>query len=265
MRIYVFGANGMIGRYVNKYLKGSIAVTRHQVDALIIRMDLFQRQLDQLDIHEGDVVINAMGITNKRTREGWEFLVVNSLFPRLLADYCEFIGAHMIHISTDCVYNGETGMYDELCAHDDESIYGITKSCGEPHNCIVIRTSLIGETPNGSTDLLEWVRGHKNEKIHGYIDHIWNGITCLQFAKICEQMINEREFWQGDRHIYSPRAVTKAELVTMINEIYGLGNEVVLTNSERAINRTMTSLYEISRFNIPDIREQIIEQKNFRL
>lgn len=263
MKIFVLGSNGMLGQYLHRYFKGSMGVTRDMLNALLIRDDLFKHQLDLLRINKGDVVINAIGITNKQKKDNWEYIVVNSLFPRLLADYCEDIGANMIHISTDCVYDGKCGYYSESYKHNDENIYGLSKSAGEPNNCTVIRTSIIGENRNSNLDLLEWVRSHENTTINGWTNHYWNGITCLQFAKVCETIIKNNSFWKGVRHIHSPKAVTKAHLITMIDTIYCLWNEVVNKDADIACNRILISEYDLTEYNIPDIYDQIVEQKGW--
>ena len=269
MKVFVFGANGMIGRYIHSYLKRSIPVTRDMVDALHIRNSLLLDNIDRLNITDGDVVINAIGITNKHTSNIEDFFIVNSLFPRLLADYCVNKGVKMIHISTDCVFSGETGAYSEKDRHDDESVYGISKSAGEPSNCTVIRTSIIAENPNNDLDLLEWVRSKKGGVIGGFKRHFWNGITGLQFAKLCKNIINTNAFYLGVTHVSSPRAVSKFDLVSIINDVYDLGinikpyAETSKFNEEPACDRTLTSLYK--RWGeIPDIETQLIEQRDYK-
>ena len=254
----------MLGTYLHKYIKNSIPISCHKVEAMIIQRKAFKKQLDILNIEPGDVIINAIGIINKRKREPTEFMTVNSIFPRLLADYCEELGANLIHVSTDCVFDGSKGDYDECDIADDMSVYGMTKSAGEPTNCTVIRASIIGENRNNSQDLLEWVRTHKNTEITGWVDHLWNGITCLQFAKICDWLIIGQHFWNGVRHFYSPTPISKADLVEMISDIYGLNNSVIKINAPVACNRTLSTVY-INSFKLPELRDQIIEQKNFTI
>jgi dTDP-4-dehydrorhamnose reductase len=261
MKIFVLGCTGMIGKYVTKYLN-AIGVPRSNVDAVVIRKDLFKQQFQMLGVGKDDVVINLIGITNKQTKHPWEFIIVNSLFPRMVADYCENIGAHMIHISSDSVYSGAEGNYSESDTPDDINIYGISKAVGEPNNCTIIRTSVIGENKSNSLDLLEWVCKTKNGVIDGYTNYLWNGITCLQFAKICEIIINSGNYWRGVRHVYSPEPISKADLVEMIGEVYELNNIVRKKPSEIYCNRTLTT-DKNTVFIIPPIREQLIEQKNF--
>lgn len=254
----------MLGSYLHKYFTDSVTILRNKVDAMKVQKKDFYSQLNPLDMEGGDVVINAMGIINKRTNPPIEFFIVNSLFPRLLADYCEKRGVKLIHISTDCVFNGSKGSYHESDLADDTSVYGLSKSAGEPHNCTVIRASIIGENRNNSQDLLEWVRTHKNTTVPGWTNHIWNGVTCLQLAKICEWVIEKRFFWAGVRHVFSPDAVSKADLAEMISDVYELNNKIDKVRGPYDCDRTLSTLYPMP-FTVPPLRTQIIEQKNFSL
>jgi dTDP-4-dehydrorhamnose reductase len=264
MKIYVFGANGMMGSYLHKYLKTPIPIVRNQIEATKIPLKDLYSQLSLLGAEKNDVIINAIGITNKRKNEPIEFMIVNAIFPKVLADYCENYGINLIHISTDCVFSGSKGYYKENDLPDDSAIYGISKSLGEPSNCAVIRTSIIGENRANNLDLLEWVRSHKDTVITGWVNHIWNGVTCLELAKVCEWIINNNFYWKGVKHIYSPTTVNKAELVEMINDVYGLNNQIEKTSAPVDCDRTLSSINPIP-FAIPNLRTQIIEQKNFEL
>lgn len=262
MRTFIFGANGMLGTYLHKYLKDSIPVGKHEVEAMIIQNKAFYQQLQAYNFKRGDVIINAIGIINKRIKTSLEFMTVNSLFPRLLADYCEKHEIKLIHVSTDCVFDGKLGEYTENDLSDDISVYGISKFAGEPSNCTVIRVSIIGENKNNSQDLLEWVRTHKDTVITGWVNHIWNGITCLQFAKICEWIIENGDFWMGVRHFYSPTEISKADLVEMISTIYNLNNKINKIIGPSDCNRILSSIY-IKTIIIPELEVQIKEQKGF--
>jgi dTDP-4-dehydrorhamnose reductase len=100
----------------------------------------------------------------------------------------------------------------------------------------------------------------KNGTIDGYENVFWNGVTCLQLAKIIETVINKNDYWQGVRHIFSPNTVSKFELCQYINEIYSLN----ITINKKTIpckNMTITSIYNNELNNIiPNLKEQIIEQ-----
>lgn len=262
MKTFVFGFNGMLGNYLWRYLSGTFGVSKWEVDASARDWKTMKGQLDSLVIERGDVVVNAMGLTNKRDNPDIDFLMVNAVFPRLLADYCEHRRAHMIHITTDCVYDGLRGSYNEDDVANAKDIYGLTKLLGEPTNCTVIRTSIVGENRRSDRDLLEWVRSNHGLEIKGYTNHFWNGITCLQYAKVCEKIIREKSYWMGVRHIHSPGKLTKYGLVKLINDTYDLGCTIIPTESGKFCDRTLDSCYPMD-FDIPTIEEQLIEQRNY--
>jgi hypothetical protein len=47
----------------------------------------------------------------------------------------------------------------------------------------IIITSIIGEENFNKLSLIEFIKSRKNNTINGYINHHWNGVTCLQLAK----------------------------------------------------------------------------------
>ena len=51
------------------------------------------------------------------------------------------------------------------------------------------------------------------QEINGYTNHFWNGVTCLQLSKIINNIIYYNKYWKGVRHIFSPRSVSKYELI----------------------------------------------------
>ena len=58
---------------------------------------------------------------------------------KYLADACEKQGAHLIHISTDFIFDGENGPYKEEDEPNPLSYYGLSKLKSEQllykHNC----------------------------------------------------------------------------------------------------------------------------------
>jgi dTDP-4-dehydrorhamnose reductase len=191
-------------------------------------------------------------------------LMVNSIFPRRLAKLCEQYGVRMIHPTTDCVYKGTIGNYNENNEHDITDVYGRTKSLGEPENCMVIRTSIIGEEVGSKRSLVEWIKGNTNGEINGYLNHLWNGVTCLQFAKITKKIIDEDLFWIGTKHLHS-NVVNKYELSSMINKHYGLNININPVETETTVDRSLSTIYTgtLTKFDIPDLDTQIKEMAEY--
>jgi len=166
MKIFVLGYTGMLGRYVYIYLKSKnynvIGLSRIELDASKIAE---AEDLDFLNLSTDDVIINCMGIIKQRKNiNKLEFIKVNSVFPYILANACEKISCNLLQISTDCVWTGLQGNYNEHCKHDATDIYGVTKSLGEPENATVIRTSIIGEEIKQARSLVEWIKSNKNKE-----------------------------------------------------------------------------------------------------
>jgi len=264
MKIFVFGSTGMLGAYVTKYFSNIgydvVPVSRKDIDIVKVT----DKMLMVSAINKGDVVINCSGLIKQRlgTTE-YEFIKVNTMFPHMLAKVCEDKRAKLIHVSTDCCFSGAKGNYDENDLHDAIDIYGRSKSLGEPSNATVIRTSIIGEENSNFLSLLEWVKQNNNKKILGYTNHFWNGITCLQFAKICKFIIDNNVYWKGVQHIMSPTIVSKYELINLIIKVYNLNITVTPHVCKDFCDRSLTSIKDVLSYKIPELELQLIEQKNF--
>jgi dTDP-4-dehydrorhamnose reductase len=146
---------------------------------------------------------------------------------------------------------------------DVSDIYGVSKAMGESEKATNIRVSIIGEEYGQARSLVEWIKSSKDKTVNGFIDHLWNGITCLEWAKLVENMIQTSDFWKGTVHAYSPKAVTKAELVQMVSEIYDLNIKVNATHSNKSCDRTLSSV-KLNLIKKP-LAEQIKEMKEFSL
>ncbi len=191
-------------------------------------------------VGEVDFVINAIGITIPFSMEDQTLtFFINGALPHLLAR--EF-GSRLIHITTDCVYDGKSGFpYNEDSQKTPIDIYGLSKSLGEPTNCLTIRTSIIGRELEGFTGLLEWFLQQDGKTINGFSEHYWNGITTKEFGKICDKIMSDPDKYpkMGLYHIFSS-TVSKYEMLVKFQRKYGV-NCVVNKESENRLNRTLST------------------------
>lgn len=271
-RLIILGGNGMLGHYIKRYFETHtklqiISITRNEYDVIIDSIDKLESLL-KTHLDDKTVIFNAIGIIPQANKNypltDNHYIKINQEFPHQLEKLCEKYNCRLIHSTTDCVYTGKKGNYIESEPHDETSMYGITKSKGEPLNSTVIRTSIIGEEIHNKRSLVEWIKGNKDKEVNGYTNQYWNGITCLQYAKVLEKMLNENIFWKGVRHIYSPTTVSKYELVSMVNDVYMLNIKVNKYDVSDKIDKSIQTIYpENSLFNIPELLEQIKEMKLF--
>jgi len=265
MKIILFGSSGMLGNYVFNVLKLDykvICVTRKEYNIINDEWGKL-KVIFENNLNENDVIINCAGIIPQKYKdENIEtYIKVNTLFPHKLNEFAKLYNIKLIHITTDCVYDGSNGNYIVDDIHSAKNIYGISKSLGEPQEATIIRTSIIGEELSGKKSLIEWIKSNKNGKINGFINHLWNGVTCLTLSKIIKKIIKENLFWYGVKHIHSPNIVTKYDLCCYVNEIYNLNIEI--NKSEDVIIKNMTLLDKEQTFEIDNIYNQIFEQKIF--
>ena len=265
MKIVLFGATGMLGRYVLRFLNKNYDVICILRDDYDIENDTWLKLKEILNIHlqKNDVVINCAGTIpqNYKNDNFKAFIRINTLFPHKLNEISKQIGYKFIHITTDCVFDGLKGNYLVNNIHTAKDIYGISKSLGEPEEATVIRTSIIGEELYNKKSLLEWVISNKNNKIFGFTNNFWNGVTCLTLAKIINNIIENETYWNGIKHIHSNEIISKYKLCEYINEIYNLN--ITIEPIEKEFKDL--SLISDNFFKIDNIYNQLIEQKNFNI
>lgn len=291
--VIVFGSTGMLGRYIYDYLNkinkyNMYSINRKDYDIIKnfesknmknnnknITMDEIKNDLRILLLSNGfsknTVVFNAIGLIPQAKNYNEDYYkLINSFLPIMLGDLCVEYGANLIQPSTDCVFSGKRGNYNEKDICDEDGIYGKTKKMGDVYlkNTTILRTSIIGEQENnGYLSFLDWVRSKKGQDINAYSNHLWNGITCLQYAKIVDYMITNKIFWKGVRHIFSPEIVTKAEMIYIINNVYDLDLKInyIEDNLPNGFcDKTLSSIFE-PIMTIPTLKEQITEQMLYKL
>lgn len=263
----IFGANGMLGKYIHKYLETKkdiqvIKITRNEFDIKLASCEKLEKLLL---LHSPKFIVNCAGITNKRPDITLtEMYVVNSYFPLILSRFCVKYNIALIHPTTDCVFSGKDGNYNKNFIQDCNDDYGRSKFLGEnilDKKICVIRASIIGEEEKSKSSLLSWVISKKGEKIYGYTNHLWNGITCLEYAKIVYKIISEGG-WTGLYQIASSfknkNFISKYELVKIISEIYSLDITVIPFETYTKCDRTLEA-----DIMTKDIYEQIVEMRDF--
>ena len=138
-KILVTGCNGQLGRAINKEYAGS-DVTFINTDVAegegVTALDItkIEQVLSLVRAEQPEVIINCAAHTNVDACEKqWDAAYrINALGPRNLSIAAEAVGAKMIHVSTDYVFEGNgTKPYTEFDAPNPVSAYGKTKLEGE--------------------------------------------------------------------------------------------------------------------------------------
>jgi dTDP-4-dehydrorhamnose reductase len=170
-----------------------------------------------------DVVVNAIGVIKQKSmvKDSVATITINALFPHQLASMCCERGARLIHISTDCVFSGRKGNYNENDIADAEDLYGRSKLLGEVTavNCLTLRTSLIGPELGTRNGLIEWFLSNRGKAVRGYTHAIFSGFPTIVFADLVATIIAEQPTLTGLFHASSD-PISKYDLICLARDIY---------------------------------------------
>lgn len=265
MKVYIFGKNGMLGHTVFLYLSqfyNVIGFEKTDFNPLLHDFKELKELLLKKGFEKGDIVINCVGlIPQRKPTNELDYYIINSKFPQQLSLLVKSLQGIFIQISTNCVFESCETPRDEYEIPDAKDSYGLSKWLGEPPECTVIRTSIIGEEKNTSFSLLNWALSQE-KTVNGFTNHIWNGVTCLQLSKYLKEMIDKTYFWKGVRHIFSPEFISKKDLLELIYKTYEKEMQINSMQTEKSVNKTLSSRYDLA-FPIPPLSQQLTEQKFF--
>jgi dTDP-4-dehydrorhamnose reductase len=141
-----------------------------------------------------DLVLNAVGIVKQldAAKAAVPSIIVNSLWPHVLAGACATSGARLVHVSTDCVFSGSRGGYTEDDVPDAFDLYGRSKLLGEvtgqPH-VVTLRTSIVGWQLGRPTGLVSWFGAHRTEALQGFTKAVFSGLTTHAFAAVVRDVV----------------------------------------------------------------------------
>ena len=160
MRILVTGKNGQLGRSIQKIVNTDSKIENNQNpnDFIFVgREELDLRSESSIsqyfDNNKFDIIINCAAYTqvDKAEQEVELANQINHLAIKQLAIIANNQQARLIHISTDYVFDGESGKpYSETDTPNPINAYARTKLAGEkalqtlmPINAVIIRTSWV--------------------------------------------------------------------------------------------------------------------------
>ncbi|MGB5920502.1 MULTISPECIES: dTDP-4-dehydrorhamnose reductase family protein [unclassified Arcobacter] len=260
-RILILGVTGMLGHTLFKEMSKNdnfevfgttrnknslkeyftteeLSKIRDGVDA-----DNFETVIRAIAGVQPTIIINCIGIIKQLpiSKDPLTAITVNAQLPHRLSLVTRTANARLIHISTDCVFDGKKGHYTEKDFSNAEDLYGKTKFLGEVHypHCITLRTSIIGHELKTNYSLVDWFMSQKNET-NGFTQAIYSGFPTIEMVNIISNYVIPNKELSGLYHV-SSNAISKYELLNIIKDVY---KKVIKINAfddfvlDRSINST---------------------------
>ncbi len=225
-RILITGSNGMLGQRAVQFYSSKenieLLATSVEEKSVVDSVDYISSDIKNRDsikkvIHDyyPDFIIHTAAFTNvdlseKLREDAWK---INVKGVEYIAEAARAIDAHIIHISTDYIFDGKDGPYSENALPNPVGYYGRTKLASENALRIsgtfftILRTNVLyGIAPNSRPDFVRWVINSLNKKENirivkdqinnpAFIDDLVQGINkIIEFKKTGTYNIGGKEF-----------------------------------------------------------------------
>ena len=169
------------------------------------------------------------------------------------------LGSHFIHLSTDFVFDGEDGPYNESDTPNPLHYYAKSKLESEKivmENCVnwsIARTIIIyGITDNMSrSNLVLWAKGEieKGNTINVVNDQFRSPTLAEDLATGCISIMDKNAY--GLFHLSGPTRYSILEMVYMVAEFYNLDKSLINPVSSKSLNqpakRPLVTGFDISK------------------
>jgi len=199
-QILLIGSSGQLGRELQQTLPSDalVSVARDTLD--LSQPDRIRQLI--LEIHP-HVIINAAAYTavdNAETETELAY-AINAIAPAIMAKAANHIGATLIHISTDYVFNGRKGtFYQEDDDPNPLNVYGASKLAGEENirqGCdrhLILRTSWVYGVHGKGNFVKTMLRvGADRPEVRVVADQVGTPTSARSIAEVITQLIPSLE------------------------------------------------------------------------
>ena len=258
--ILVTGGNGLLGQKIiyglrNKEGIRCISTSRgenrmkakdgyiYETLDLTNKEDLFQI----VSKYSPDTIIHTAALTNvdaceSRKEEAWE---QNVTVVESLVEVCTKFNTHLVHLSTDFVFNGEKGPYVETDQPDPLSYYALTKLEGEKRiiesslNWAILRTIIIYGVvdDNSRSNVVLWaINSLKNKKTITVINDQFRSPTLAEdLADACISAAIKKA--KGIYHVSGYELMCMLDIVKIVADFFDLDPAYIQPISSKDLNQ----------------------------
>lgn len=259
-KILITGSNGLLGqKLIDLYVQTEgvelIATSRGnnryptKKGYIYATMDVsdVRNVMDVITKYQPHTVIHTAAMTNvdecEKDREGAERLNVDAV--EYVVEAANEVGAHLIHLSTDFIFDGQNGPYTEDDEPNPISYYGETKLAAEnmiknqSQKWSIARTVLVyGVVHNMSrSNIILWAKGalEKGKSINVVNDQVRSPTLAEDLAKGC-QLIEQNEA-EGIFNISGRDQMSIVEIVERVADYFDLDKSIINKVTSETLNQ----------------------------
>ncbi|MEY2924252.1 MAG: hypothetical protein RLZZ337_800 [Bacteroidota bacterium] len=258
-KVLITGSNGLLGqKLIDLYTTLPIQLiatargeNRYPTEQgyTYASMDITDREqiMRTIQIHQPDCVIHTAAMTNvdqcETDKKGCDLLNVEAV--KYLVEACNAVGAHLIHLSTDFIFDGKDGPYTEDAIAKPLSYYGWSKLKAEEivqqeaKKWSIARTVLVyGLVADMSrSNIVLWAKGalEKGQPINVVDDQYRTPTLAEDLAKGC-QLIEQHEA-KGIFNISGKDFMSIMELVERVADYFDLDKSIINRVSSETLNQ----------------------------
>ena len=273
MKILITGASGLLGeRLAELALKRGFRVYGSYKDNPTslknsICLDLTDKDavLSVSKEVKPDIIINCAGISDVDLCERDEDLAleVNAEAPLYLAEASNTVGAHLIHVSTDYVFDGKKGMYSEDDRPNPINVYGHSKLLGEKNvastarSWCVARTSVLfgwgrEKRPNYATWIIRGLR--EEERLNVVTDQYASPTLNTNLAAMLLEVAEHK--LQGTIHLAGGDRIDRFTMAIKIADVFNLDKSFLTPVGSGSIN-WLARRPKDSSLNVSKVTEEL--------
>ncbi len=256
-RILVIGSNGMLGQriteFYNKSDKVELMCVSAEENSFIPEVQYKQLDISQKDQVKQvilnffpDVIINTAAFTNvdKSETERETAWKINVGGVENIALYSWTIDAHLIHISTEYMFDGKNGPYTEDDKPNPIGYYGRTKLASEnsihvsgTRYTIVRSNVLYGPSKYSRPDFVKWVVNslQNGEKIRIVTDQIGNPTYIDDLVDAVNKIVELKK--EGVYNIGGREMISRFDFTLRIAKYFNLDEKLIVPILTKELNQ----------------------------
>jgi dTDP-4-dehydrorhamnose reductase len=271
LKMLITGASGLLGNKIVELAKNDWTVIPvHRTKPL----NLTSLELDVTDITEvlnllgelkPDVVIHTASETNVdkceiEKEQAWK---INADGTRNIAEACHNVNAKLVYISTDYVFDGEKGLYDEEDEPNPVNYYGVTKLEGEKQviehskNYAILRTSVLYGWHPWKQNFATWTinKLKQQQEITVVEDHYNTPTLADNLAEMAVE-VAEKDL-QGLYHASGRERISRYEFAKQIATTFNLNSDLIKPVKMRQLTAWIAKRPRDSSLNTRKIQKQL--------